>query len=130
MKMGAPKIGVGLVDVRDVAEAHYLAGFTPEAQGRYITCGHNTNFLELAQSLQPKYGDKYPLPKSALPKWLLLLIGPLANKSFTREFIRKNVNKTWKADNRKIKQDLGLTFKPMKQTMEDAFQVLIDEGRL
>ena len=37
MKMGAPKMGLGLVDVRDVAEAHYQAGFKPEAQGRYIT---------------------------------------------------------------------------------------------
>jgi len=34
MKMGAPKLGIGLVDVRDVADAHFNAGFTPKAKGR------------------------------------------------------------------------------------------------
>lgn len=130
MKMGAPKMGAGIVDVRDVAEAHYKAGFTPAAQGRYITAAHNTDFLEMGTILLPKYGDKFPLPKKALPKWLLMLIGPMTNKLFTRKFIRNNVNIPWKADNSKIKNDLGITFRPMQETMEDAFQVLIDEAIL
>ncbi len=130
MKMGAPKMGVGIVDVRDVAEAHFRAGFTPEAKGRYITSAHNSDFLEMGTVLLPKYGDKFPLPKKALPKWLLMLIGPMVNKLFTRKFIRNNVNIPWNADNSKIKHDLGMTFRPLKETMEDSFQVLIDEGIL
>jgi nucleoside-diphosphate-sugar epimerase len=130
MKMGAPKLGVGVVDVRDVAEAHFKAGYTPEANGRYITSAHETNFLEMGQVLAPKYGDQYPLPKKALPKWLLMLVGPMANKLFTRRFIRNNVNVPWKADNSKIKKELGMTFRPMQETMEDSFQVLINEGIL
>lgn len=129
-KMGAPKMGMGLVDVRDVAEAHYRAGFTPEAQGRYITAAHNTNLLEMGKVLLPKYGSKYPLPKNALPKWLLMIVGPMTNKLFTRELIRNNVNIEWKADNSKIKKELGMQFRPMQETMEDAFQVLIDENIL
>ena len=129
-KMGAPKMGVGLVDVRDVAEAHFKAGFTPEAKGRYITSAHNTNMVDIAKTLLPKYGDKYPLPEKALPKWLLMLIGPLANKLFTRQFIRNNVNIEWKADNSKIKQDLNMEFRPMQETTEDAFQSIIDAGML
>ncbi len=130
MKMGAPKLGIGVVDVRDVAEAHYRAGFTPAAQGRYITAAHNTNFLEMGTVLLPKYGDQFPLPKKALPKWLLMLVGPMANKLFSRKFLRNNVNVPWKADNSKIKKELGMTFKPLKETMEDGFQVLVDEGIL
>lgn len=126
MKMGAPKMGVGLVDVRDVAEAHFKAGFVAEAQGRYITSAHNTNFLEMGQVLLPKYGAKYPLPKRALPKWFLMLVGPMVNKLFTRRFIRNNVNVVWKADNSKIKKELGMTFRPLKETMEDSFQSIID----
>lgn len=126
LKMGAPKVGAGLVDVRDVAEAHYRAGFTPEAQGRYITSGHDTNFLELGKSLLPKYGDKYPIPKRALPKWLLMLVGPMVNNNLTRKFIRNNVNQSWHADNSKIKNELGMSFRPMRETMEDSFQELID----
>lgn len=127
-KMGAPKIGIGLVDVRDVAEAHYKAGFTPSAKGRYITSAHNTNFVELGEALEPKYGDSYPVPTKALPKWLLLLIGPYVNKSLSRKFIRNNVNIEWKADNSKIRKELDIEFRPMQETMEDSFQVLIDNN--
>jgi nucleoside-diphosphate-sugar epimerase len=126
MKMGAPKIGIGLVDVRDVAEAHFKAGFTPEASGRYITSGYNTNMLEIAQELSPKYGRKFPIPKGAIPKLILLLIGPMINKSITRKFVRNNIDVPWKADNSKIKNELNISFRPMRQTMEEAFQVLID----
>lgn len=124
-KSGAPKLGIGLVDVRDVAEAHFQAGFRPEAKGRYITSAHNTNFYEMAQSLIPKYGKDYPLPKSAAPKWLLMLIGPFVNKSLSRKFIRNNVNIEWKADNSKIKEELNIHFKPLQKTMEDSFEALI-----
>lgn len=130
MKMGAPKLGVGIVDVRDVAEAHYKAGFTPNAHGRYITAAHETDFLEMGTVLLPKYGDKFPLPKKALPKWLLMIVGPFVNKLFTRRFIRNNVNVPWRADNSKIKKELGMSFRPMKETMEDSFQELIDQGIL
>jgi len=126
MKMGVPKMGIGLVDVRDVAEAHMKAGFVPSAKGRYITSGHNTDILELALALIPKFGETHPIPKRALPKWLLMIVGPLANKLFTRKFIKNNVNIEWKADNSKIKKDLNLQFTPIKETMEDAFQTLVD----
>lgn len=130
MKMGAPKMGVGLVDVRDVADAHIKAGFTPSAKGRYITSAHNTNFLEMGQALIPKYGNQYPLPKRSIPKWLLILFGPMINKLFTRKFIRNNINIPWNADNTKIKKELGISFLPMQKTMEDSFQAIIDSGQL
>jgi nucleoside-diphosphate-sugar epimerase len=128
LKLGAPKLGIGMVDVRDVAEAHFQAAFNPNAKGRYITSAHNTNLFELAQELALKYGKDYPIPKSASPKWLVTLIGPLLNKSFTRKMIRNNVNIPWKADNSKIKNELGVKFRGMKETMEDSFQALIDAG--
>ena len=130
MKAGAPKMGFGVVDVRDVAAAHYQAGFNPNAQGRYITFAHETSLLEMGQALLPKYGKQFPLPKKAVPKWLLMLVGPMTSKLFTRKFIRNNVNIDWRADNTKIKKELGITFRPLQTTMEEAFQPLIDEGLL
>ncbi len=126
LKFGAPEMGIGIVDVRDVAEAHFKAGFTPKAKGRYITSAHNTNLFEISQTLVPKFGDKYPLPKSKAPKWLLMLVGPIINKNLSREFIRKNVGIPFKADNSKIKKELGMGFRPLQGTMEDSFQSLID----
>jgi nucleoside-diphosphate-sugar epimerase len=128
MKMGAPRMGLGLVDVRDVAEAHYRAGFRPAAQGRYITSAHNTDLLALGKALAPKYGERYALPTSALPKWLLLIVGPFTNKLFTRRFIRNNVNVEWKADNSKIKSELEIRFRPLQETMEDSLEALIAAG--
>lgn len=130
LKSGAPKVGMGVVDVRDVAEAHFRAGFTPEANGRYITAAHESDLFAMSQTLRPKYGEKYPIPKSAVPKWLLMLIGPMINKNLNRKFIRNNINIPWKADNSKIKRELGISFRPLEVTMTDAFQVLIDEGVL
>lgn len=130
LKMGVPKMGIGVVDVRDVAEAHYRAGYTPSAQGRYITSGHNSDFLEITLKLQEKYGKEYPIPSKAMPKWLIMLVGPFVNKLFTRRYLRNNVNIPWNADTSKIKTDLGMTFQPLRKTMEDGFQVLIDEGIL
>lgn len=126
LKMGVPKLGIGMVDVRDVAEAHFQAGFNPNAKGRYITSAHNTNFLDMALALQDKFGAKYPLPKSALPKWLIVLVGPIMDKSFSRKMLRNNVNIPFKANNSKIKKELGITFRPMKESMEDSFQTMID----
>lgn len=129
-KMGAPKMGVGVVDVRDLADAHFNAGYVDSARGRYIASAHNTNMLDMALTLQEKYGEKYPLPKKALAKWLLMLVGPMANKLFTRKFIRNNVNVAWNADNSKIKNELNIQFRPLKETMEDGFQSVIDQGLL
>lgn len=125
-KMGAPKMGIGMVDVRDVAEAHFQAAYNPNAKGRYITSAYNTNFVEVAKTLLPKYGKKYPIPKKAIPKWLLMIIGPIVNKALTRRFIKNNINIEWNADNSKIKNELGIKFRPMQETMEESFQTLID----
>ena len=127
MKIGAPKLGIGVVDVRDVAEAHFLAGFNPDAAGRYITSGHNTNILEMTKLLLPKFGDRFPLPKRSVSKWLLMIVGPMINKLFSWKFISRNVNAEWNADNSKIINDFGITFRSLKESMEDGFQVLVDE---
>lgn len=127
MKSGVPNMGVGIVDVRDLAKAHYNAGFIATANGRNIISGHNSSFLEVAQILNNKYGSKYPVPKKALPKWLLMLIGPSVNKSITRKFVRNNVNLSWKADNTKSREELSMNYRPLQETMIDSFEMLIKE---
>lgn len=129
-KQGAPKIGVGVIDVRDLAVAHYQAGFTPQAKGRHITSAHATNFLEMAQIIHKKYGEQYPVPNKPAPKWLIWLVGPMINKALTRKFISNNVNRVWKADNSKVKKELTISFRPLEETMKDAFQVLVDHNML
>lgn len=127
-KSGVPNMGIGIVDVRDVADAHFLAGFKEDAQGRHITSAHNSGFLEMAQILHKHYGDKYPIPNKALPKWLVVLMGPLLDKKVSRKMLRNNVNHTWKANNSKIKEELGVSFRPLESTLTESFQVLVDNN--
>ena len=58
LKAGVPDFRVGVVDVREVAEAHYLAGYKPDAKGRYIVSAESTSFKEMADVLIEKYGHQ------------------------------------------------------------------------
>ena len=130
MKAGCPRYGIGAVDVREVAEAHFQAGFRPEANGRHILSGHNTNLFEMAQTLQPRFGDRFPLPRRPMPKWLVWLVGPLVDKALTRSSIARNVDVPWIADNTKSQQALCIEYRPLADSMNEFFQQLVDSGQL
>lgn len=126
MKAGAPEIGMGVVDVRDVALAHYNAGFIPEASGRHIVSGHNSSFTEMAAQLRPKYGNEYPIPKKAMLKWVIWLVGPAINKGLTRKYVTQNIGLPWKADNSKSKRELKIEYRPLEDSLNEMFQQMID----
>jgi nucleoside-diphosphate-sugar epimerase len=71
-RIGVPPMWNGIVDVRDVADAHIAAGFKPQANGRYIISGGSLSLYEMGQALREKFGSKYPFPPMVVPKWLLL----------------------------------------------------------
>jgi dihydroflavonol-4-reductase len=126
LKTGVPKMGWGIVDVRDLAQAHFQAGFLPEAQGRHIISGHNTWYIELAKALQSKYASSYPIPKREMPKWMIWLMGPMINKAITRKFITRNIGYPWVGDNSKSIRELGMNYRPLSESVQDMFQQLID----
>jgi len=128
LKTGMPRYGFGVVDVRDLGEAHYKAGFTPTAKGRTIVSGHDTDLADLAPILRERFGDAYPFPKRVLPKWIVWLVGPILDKGTTRKQISRNVGLPWKGDNSKGVRELGLTYRPLEETVVDFFQQLIDAG--
>ncbi|WP_162651441.1 NAD-dependent epimerase/dehydratase family protein [Lentilitoribacter sp. Alg239-R112] len=128
MKMGVPHFEIGIVDVRDVAAAHMRAGYIADAEGRHITSAKTMTLLEMGQTLEKKFGSKWPFPKSTAPKWLLWLVGPIANKMFTREMISKNVGHAWKADNTKSKEKLDITYRSTETAVIEMFDQMIDAG--
>jgi len=129
MKAGVPDIGFGAVDVRDVAEAHLRAAYLPDAKGRHIVSGHNTSLPEIASGLLPKYAA-YPIPRRILPKWLVWLVAPLADKSTTRPFIARNVGYAWRADNGKSVRELKMSYRPLQVTIQEMFQQMIDSDQI
>jgi dihydroflavonol-4-reductase len=128
MKSGVPAYYIGAVDVRDVAEAHMKAGFTPSAKGRHITSAHDSGFVEIGEILRGRFGDEYPLPKRRLPKWMVWLVGPMLDKSLTRKAVARNVGHPWRADNSKSLRELGISYRPLETSVTEMFQQMIDNG--
>lgn len=126
MKMGIPEFQIGAVDVKDVAEAHFRAGYMPEAKGRYITSAENTSLLNLANALKNKFGDKFSFPKKTLPKFIVWLAAPMSG--LTRKFVSNNVGHPWNTDNSKIKKELGIKFRPVKESVGEFFEQMINSG--
>lgn len=125
-RFGVPDFAMGMVDVRDVARAHIQAGFTPEASGRHILSAGEFQLLEIGRILREHFGDRYPFPKKTAPKFLVYLLAPLLGT--TRAFVKKNVGYRARFDNTYSIKDLNLTYRPLKETVIDHFQQLIDDG--
>ncbi len=126
MKLGAPRLAMGVVDVREVARAHIAAAYLPGAHGRHIVSGHDTDLVEIAQSLQPRFGRDFPLPKRALPKFLVWLAAP--SVGLNRDFVRKNIGHVWRADNGKSRRELGVSYRPLRESMEGMFSQMVEQG--
>ena len=126
MKDGVPDWWFGVVDVRDVAKAHMAAAYIKEAQGRYITSAHNTNLAEMAKMLLPRFGDKYPIPRKTVPKFLISLVSIFKDTGLSRQFISQNFGYPWYACNLKSVEQLGMQYRPLSESMNDFFQQMID----
>lgn len=100
---------VGMVDVLDVAEAHFRGGFTPQAEGRHIVWAGEYSFGDLAQMLEDAFGDRWPFPKNTSPP---------------------DGQPLYRADNTKSKLALGMQYHPVKDAAVAMFQQLIDTGQL
>ena len=125
MRAGAPHIEMGVVDVRDVAEAHLRAAFISEANGRNIVFNRSMSFLEIGQALKAKWND-LPTPSRQMPKWLLWLVGPMVNSAFSRTWVSRNVGHAWRGDNSKAVRELGLVYIPTEKSIQDMYQNMLD----
>jgi nucleoside-diphosphate-sugar epimerase len=125
-KMGAPDFEIGIVDVRDLAIAHYNAGIFPDAEGRHIVHNESKKFLELADMLRKKHGDKYPLPKKHLPKFLVWLMAP--SVGIKRKMVSRNMGYPWKVDNSKSIEKLKVKYRPVEDTINDFFDQMVEMG--
>jgi len=123
-KTGVPSGNMGMVDVRDTARAHILAGFNPNASGRHICVSAEKDFLDIAEVIRRSYPE-YPLPKSHAPKWLIWLIAPLIG--FSRKYVQLNIGYNLKFDQSYIIKDLGIEFLPFEKTITDHFEQLLND---
>jgi nucleoside-diphosphate-sugar epimerase len=127
-RTGVPDIKMGFVDVRDVAKAHILAGFTPNAKGRHVTSAEVLPMLGIAKIIKEKFGKKYSVPTGVLPKPLVYLVGPFFGLSWG--YTKNNIGQPMNLNNEYSKTDLSLTYRPLNETIIDHVNQMEDSGLL
>jgi len=123
---GVPPMWNGIVDVRDVADAHILAAFNDNASGRYIISGGSLSLLEMGKILRQHFGRKFPFPYNQVPKSVFKLIGP--SFGYSRDFIEKNMGYPIFFNADKSKKQLGLSYRDIETSLVEHFQQLLDDG--
>ena len=127
-RLGVPQLWLPIVDVRDVAQAHYNAAFLPEVSGRHIVVAGEVTLLDISNCLQKTFGTKFPFPKRQVPKSLMWLAAPMYD--ITRTFVCRNVGYPITMSNRCSREHLDMSYRPIDQTVIDHFQQILDDGLL
>ena len=122
-RLGAPRVGISVVDVREVAQAHIAAAFLPEAHGRYIASAEDTDIFALTSTLLPRFGGSLPLPRRALPRPVVLAMASRLGQ--TRTYLRRNVGYTVRADATRSRRELGTHYRPAQASMEDMVEQML-----
>ena len=116
MKSGAPNLYFGVVDIRDVAQAHINAGYNAEASGRHILVADTLNIYEMGQVIK-KRSPLLPVPKGIFPNVLIYLSAPLIG--FNWKFLKKNLGYKLKFDNSYSINDLNIKYRTIEDTFAD-----------
>lgn len=120
----APAGGTNVVDVEDVAAAHRAAMARGETGERYFLGSENLTWQEIFGTLAEAFGKAGP--RIVLPPALALLAGTASEAlgaltrtrpALTRETARVS-SRFYRYDNRKAREQLGVTFRPFRETAE------------
>jgi len=129
---GIFSLGWGMVDVRDVAQAHINAMTTPSAKGRYILWNETKLMSDIVERLTEKYPN-YSLPTLHLDCSkgdALLRFSSYFQPKGVGQYLRTNVGRVPQLDNSKAKKDLGIEFTDMWKSIFDTLEDLIAKGHL
>lgn len=125
---GYPRLVLGGVDVRDVADLHLRAMTHPAAKGqRFLaTAGDFVSLGEIAQILRERMGSAAKkVPKRALPDWIVKVLAV-----FTPEVkqILPELGRRKNATSAKAQSVLGWKARPVDEALVATAQSLVDLG--
>lgn len=103
----AANIGMGMVDVRDVARAHIAAMENPNASGRYLVNSKCCYLLAEARLLLRKKYPKQWIPPLLGPYYGVLVFGPFMG--LPTDLAKAMLDKAPLLDASKAAKDLGMT---------------------
>lgn len=123
----------GFVDVRDVAHAHVLGLTAPGASGRYLCAAETLTLHELVALLRESISGPHKLPGIDLSGpfgTALMRVAALFQPAGTRSFLRTHLGRRLDFDNRRIREQLGLEFRPVRETIIETVQDLAHHGHI
>ncbi len=127
---GCPKLSLGLVDVRDVADLHLRAMTHPAAAGeRFIaSAGDFVSMRDVAILLKARLGEAAGrVPTRELPSWLLRLTGLFDPEV---RMILPELDKPKNVTNAKARRMLGWSPRSNAEAIEATARSLADLGML
>eukprot|EP00884_Botryococcus_braunii_P023174 jgi/Botrbrau1/9540/Bobra.0089s0002.1 len=125
-----PRLGMGIVDVDDVAAAHTLALFIPHASGRYLVSAMNMDLSQYVKLLRPEYSG-FPLPRLCWPRCCTnLALRALGEDEvgFSADVVRALQGRVPFYDSTRSITELGLKHFPVRRTAQDMADALISLG--
>jgi nucleoside-diphosphate-sugar epimerase len=125
-KTGVPDLYFGIVDVRDVAEAHVRAALNESAEGRHIVSGPVMSMTEINRIVAREYPGRFPQPSRKLPKLLLYLFGPF--QGFGWRYVHANVGRPFELETEKSRTRLGMEYRDVAATVRDQIDRLLETG--
>ncbi|WP_206074594.1 NAD-dependent epimerase/dehydratase family protein [Antribacter gilvus] len=122
-----PAMSLATIDVRDLAHAQRRALEVPHAAGnRYVCAGPDLPMLEMAQMLHEEFGPLgYRVPTARLPYWAMWLIARVDGEV---RFGLDYVDRPERLDASKAGAALGLTMRPVRESVVDTARSLIEHG--
>ncbi len=123
---GTPKFFFSIVDVRDVAAAHVNALERPELEGRFILYNQGMWLKDIATTLRGRWADK-PIPKRSIPNFVMYAFA-MFDQRLNFAFLRRNLDVVRRIDASRSKNELGIDYRPIGETIIDSGQSFVDLG--
>lgn len=128
---------LNVTDARDIASGHLAAWERGQVGERYILGGENVRLSELLRRLEAVSG--IPMPKREVPYWVAYGFASL-NEFWSNHVSHapprapltgvKLARSPMIFDNRKARLELGLTFRPLEDSLRDALHWMSAAGLL
>lgn len=125
---GSPRICMPLVDVRDVAEAHALALEHPDPSPRYVCVAETLWTVDVARILASHF-PHLRVPTRQMPD-LLTYLGALLDKRLSFSMLRHSLGRFHRFSSQRIKDELGLSFRPVTETIRDTASSILENNWL
>jgi len=131
---GILSLSWGMVDVRDVAESHIRALELQAANGRYL-CAHDVVPMRTLAGWMREFGyeENYKIPSLSLDNAIgdvVARLGSYAQPKGVGEYLRTHLGRTPCYDTAKLRQELGIGFRPVKQSVRETLADLEEWGHL